>query len=197
MKRADVWISIGSTYSYLTVLRLPKLAAAEDVELTWRLFDIREIMKRARYTPFADKPAKLRYMWRDIERRCEELGLSWRGPAPYPIADLEHANRLAIAAQEVGLVEGFFQATYTSWMLHHEPPGTEENLTRCAAALGRDLSPIVERARSVEIAERLSTNTEQAVETGVFGAPTLVVDGDLFWGDDRLEAALRFARTGS
>jgi 2-hydroxychromene-2-carboxylate isomerase len=74
----DFWFSTGSTYTYLTVSRLPKIAAAaEGVRFNWRPFSVRAIMREQNNIPFAGKPVKSAYMWRDISagRRCTA---SWR-----------------------------------------------------------------------------------------------------------------------
>jgi 2-hydroxychromene-2-carboxylate isomerase len=76
MATIDFWYSIGSTYSYLTVMRLPDAAKASDVEFRWRPFDVRHVMVEQNNIPFKDKPVKTAYMWRDIERRAEAYSLT-------------------------------------------------------------------------------------------------------------------------
>ena len=71
----DFWFSIGSTYTYLTVKRLPQMAAEAGVTVNWRPFSVRVLMVEQKDIPFRDKPAKAAYMWRDIERRAAVRGL--------------------------------------------------------------------------------------------------------------------------
>ena len=66
----DFWFSTGSTYTYLAVSRLEKVAAAERVRFNWRPFSVRAIMREQNNIPFVGKPIKTRYMWRDIARRA-------------------------------------------------------------------------------------------------------------------------------
>ena len=66
MKPLEFWFSVGSTYSYLTVMRISDLAQAQGVTLDWRPFNVREIMVEMQNVPFATKPVKAAYMWRDI-----------------------------------------------------------------------------------------------------------------------------------
>ena len=82
----DFWFSIGSTYSFLTVMRLDAYAEAAGVSFRWRPFNVRTLMSEMDNRPFADKPAKMAYMWRDIERRAGMYGLTARLPAPYPLS---------------------------------------------------------------------------------------------------------------
>ncbi|TIT86612.1 MAG: 2-hydroxychromene-2-carboxylate isomerase, partial [Mesorhizobium sp.] len=70
MAMIDFWFSIGSTYTYLSVMRLAEVAAETGIEFRWRPFNVRAIMIEMDNIPFAKKPAKAAYMWRDIERRA-------------------------------------------------------------------------------------------------------------------------------
>ena len=102
MQTIDFWFSIGSTYSYLSVLRLPEVEARLGIGFRWRPFNVRTIMREMGNIPFADKPAKASYMWRDVERRAAGYGLRPKLPAPYPITELELANRVALLGMEQG-----------------------------------------------------------------------------------------------
>jgi 2-hydroxychromene-2-carboxylate isomerase len=65
----------GSTYTYLTVMRIDDIAARAGVRVRWRPFNVRQIMTEQNNIPFRGKPVKMRYMWRDIERRAERHGI--------------------------------------------------------------------------------------------------------------------------
>jgi len=80
----DFWFSIGSTYSYLTVMRLAEVAAATGIDFVWRPFNVRAIMIAQNNIPFANKPVKAAYMWRDIARHAAKYGLSPNSPHPIP-----------------------------------------------------------------------------------------------------------------
>jgi 2-hydroxychromene-2-carboxylate isomerase len=66
----DFWFTMGSTYTYLSVMRLPETARSMGVSFRWRPFHLLIILQEMKHVPFADKPAKSAYMWRDIERRA-------------------------------------------------------------------------------------------------------------------------------
>jgi hypothetical protein len=80
----DFWFTMGSTYSYLSVMRLADVERASGIAFRWRPFHLLLILQEMKHIPFADKPAKSRYMWRDIERRAAMHGLPAKLPAPYP-----------------------------------------------------------------------------------------------------------------
>lgn len=196
MTTPEFWFAIGSTYSYLTVSRLPALERSAGIEFDWRPFSVREIMTEMDNIPFATKPVKAAYMWRDIARRAEMHGLRPRLPAPYPLQEFDLANRIAILARQEGWCRDYVTATYRRWFEHGEPAGGPENLEAVLDSLGRDPLAIAERARAPEIGEAYAEATGEARERGIFGAPSFVIDGELFWGDDRLEDALHWLRRG-
>jgi 2-hydroxychromene-2-carboxylate isomerase len=193
MVKIEFWYSIGSTYSYLTVMRLPEVERALGVEIRWRPFNVRHVMIEQNNIPFKDKPVKTAYMWRDIERRAGRYGLSPQIPAPYPILGLVLANQIAALGVEEGWVSDYTRATYRRWFERGEPAGEEPNLTGSLEEIGCDPNRVLAAAQSERIIDALAQATDEAMEIGVFGSPTFVVDDEVFWGDDRLEDALLWA----
>ncbi len=196
MPQLDFWYAIGSTYAYLTIMRINDLAEQGGVRVRWRPFDVRAIMTEQNNIPFRDKPLKAAYMWRDIERRAEKYGLRTRLPAPYPIDNLPLANQVAILAMREGWGIHYTMETYRIWFQDGLPPGEDPNLSEAIFRCDRDPMAVIERARTPEYAAALAAETDAARAAGLFGAPTFTVDGELFWGDDRLEDALNWARFG-
>ncbi|TVS04065.1 MAG: 2-hydroxychromene-2-carboxylate isomerase [Rhodobacteraceae bacterium] len=191
----DFWFSIGSTYTCLTVLRLAKMGP-EAPALHWRPFDVRRIMLAQNNIPFRDKPVKAAYMWRDIERRAQKYGLEVRVPAPYPLAELTLANQIALVGCDEGWCEAYVTETYRVWFVEGLEPGQEPAISRALGSIGQDTARVMALAQSAEIADRLNAKTDAAMALGVFGAPSFVVAGEVFWGDDRLEDALDWAERG-
>lgn len=195
MAEIDFWYSIGSTYSYLTVMRLLEVERTHNVKFRWRPFDVRHVMVEQNNIPFKGKPVKAAYMWRDIERRAQRYGLSPKVPAPYPLHGLVLANQVAMVGVNEGWVEAYTRATYKRWFETGEPAGEETNLSSSLEEIGCDPSKVIAAAQSESIANALSAATEEAMALGVFGSPTFVVDGEVFWGDDRLDDAVLWAQT--
>jgi 2-hydroxychromene-2-carboxylate isomerase len=193
----DFWFSTGSTYTYLTVSRLPAFAAAHGVRFNWRPFSVRVIMREQNNTPFAGKPVKSAYMWRDIERRAGLYGLPARVPAPYPLKEFDLANRLAVLGLAEGWGVAYIQASYRRWFVDGQEPGMEPNLSASLAEVGQDARRCVERAGGDDVAELYDSATDEARKLGIFGSPTFAVKGELFWGDDRLDDAVAWFRHGS
>ena len=195
MSQIDFWYSIGSTYSYLTVMRLPEVEKACGIEFRWRPFNVRHVMIAQNNIPFKDKPVKTAYMWRDIERRAERYGLAPQIPAPYPIPGLVLANQIAALGAEEGWVADYTRATYRRWFEGGEPAGEEPNISESLKEIGRDPGQVLSAAQSKRIVDALATATNEAMELGVFGSPTFGIDGEVFWGDDHLDDALLWANT--
>ena len=186
----DFFFFIGSTYTYLSVMRIEAAAAAAGVELRWRPFFLREILLEQDNSPFIGRPAKMRYMWRDLERRATRHGVEFAGVPPYPVDPDGLANRLACLACREDWGPSFVRETYRSWFLEHTVPGEETETRRALARLGKAPEPTIARANSQENRDRLAAETQVARELGLFGSPTFAVGPEIFWGDDRLEEAI-------
>ena len=197
MPSIDFWFSIGSTYTYLTVMRLPEVARRAGQPVNWRPFDVRRIMLEQNNIPFRDKPVKAAYMWRDIARRATARGLSPVLPAPYPLAQLTLANQVALLGTHEGWCEPYVTETYRRWFEGGDPAGEEPNLSDSLRAIGQDPDRVLAAATAPAIADALVAQTDAARDIGVFGAPSFVVGAEVFWGDDRLEDALDWARHGA
>ena len=192
-RHLDFYFFIGSTYTYLAVHRASELARAAGVSLRWRPFSLRTILREQDNSPFLGKPGKTRYMWRDIERRAARAGIPFSGPAPYPTDPESRAGHMAALAEAEGWCEPFVREAFRTWFLDKLDPGHPEVLAGIVTRLGQP-GDTLQRAASAEVAARYVANTDTARALGIFGSPSFVHDdGELFWGDDRLEEALEWA----
>jgi len=190
----DFFFSYFSTYTYLSVMRIEKLSAAAGVSVRWRPFHLRTITTEQNNRPFAGKPVKMKYMWRDLERRAAQHGIEFNGIPPYPV-DADLAHRVGTVAAMEGWCPEFSRAVFRQWFLEHKPPGDPERLSELVGSLGKNAQLVMSRAQSDEVRDRLASETDAARSLGIFGAPTFAVDGEIFWGDDRLEIALDWSRS--
>ena len=193
----EFWFTMGSTYSYLAVTRLAAVEKATGIPFRWRPFHLLTILQEMKHVPFADKPAKMAYMWRDLERRAAMHGIPIRVPAPYPLRDSLMANRVAILGLREGWGKHYVTAAYRRWFQAGQESGSEPNLSESIKEAGEDPARVLALARGDEIARLIASETQAASEDGIFGSPTFVVAGELFWGDDRLEDAVSWHRHGA
>jgi 2-hydroxychromene-2-carboxylate isomerase len=189
-KTLDFFYFIGSTYTHLAVHRAQDAAERAGVALVWRPFSVRTLMREQNNIPFAGKPVKAAYMWRDLERRAKRLGVPFTQPPPYPIDAQELANRVATLAAGEGWCPAFTRAAYAAWFLAGEDPGAPASLRRILAALGKDADAVLAQADGAEVRARYAAQTDRARALGIFGSPTFACGEEIFWGDDRLEDAL-------
>ncbi|MAG01123.1 MAG: 2-hydroxychromene-2-carboxylate isomerase [Acidiferrobacteraceae bacterium] len=195
-KQMIAWLSIGSTYTYLTAMRIQAVLNQHNIELTIKPFSIRDVMKEIDNIPFPpSKPWKVNYMWRDIERRAIRYGIPPPiVPAPYPLKDLDGANRVGMVMHDRGRYLEYFEATYRSWFLDGNEAGGETNQRHYMSTMGLDYDEVMATACSDDIRDRYRANTSEALQMGIFGAPSFTRGKEIFWGDDRLEDAIGFEK---
>jgi 2-hydroxychromene-2-carboxylate isomerase len=192
----DFWFTMGSTYSYLSVMRLTELRLSSGVQFRWRPFHLLIILQEMKHVPFADKPAKLAYMLRDIDRRAAMYGIPASLPAPYPAKNSMLANLVAMVGMRQGWGVDFVKAAYRRWFQLGQETGSEPNVSESLREIGQDPLSVLVQAGADETKAALTAETNAARDLGIFGSPTFSVGGELFWGDDRLEDAISWYRSG-
>ena len=190
----DFWFSVGSTYTFLSVMRLDGMEREHGVSFVLRPFSVRVIMVEQNNIPFRGKPVKAAYMWRDIERRAQARGLAARLPAPYPLEGFDLANQVAVLAAREGWCRAYVRAFYGSWFQEGVDASEPGPLAAVLAEAGQDPGRVIEAARSRETIDAYGQATDEARALGVFGSPSFVVDGEVFWGDDRMEDAIAWRK---
>lgn len=193
--KIEFWFEFASTYSYLSALRLPGAATRAGVEILWRPFLLGPVFAAQGWdtSPFNIYAAKGNYMWRDMARRADKLGLTFKKPDPFPQHSVL-AARVATAADpgpnQVAFCHNIYLAQFAEALDISDP-----DVVAACANSARLPEDIIERATSDEVKHALRATTEEAMRRGLFGAPSFYVGQELFWGDDRLEDALDWAVT--
>lgn len=192
----DFWFEFASTYSYPAAMRISPLAEAAGVAVRWRPFMLGPIFKEQGWTtsPFNLFPAKGRNMWRDLERTCGTIGLPFVRPTTFPQNTLL-AARVALVGLAEAWGEDYCRAIYRAEFAEGRTVEEIKTIAGVLTGLGLDAGAVLDRAQSNENRSQLRAHTEEAQKLGIFGSPSFVTaDGELFWGNDRLEAALNWAR---
>ena len=194
----DFWFDFASTYSYPAMMRIGPLARETGVAVRYRPFLLGPLFKTQGWdtSPFNLYAAKGRHMWRDLERLSRDLGLPFRRPEPFPQNSLT-AARVALVGLNADWGEEFCRAVFRAQFGDGRPVEDAGVLGDILAQLKVDAVPVFEAARGDPTKRALRRQTEEAQRLGIFGAPSFVTpDGELFWGNDRLERALAWARDG-
>ena len=197
----DFWFDFASTYSYPAAIQIGDAADRAGVAVRFRPFLLGPIFKAQGWdtSPFSIYEAKGRYMWRDLERLCANLELPFRRPEPFPQNGLL-AARIALAGLATGAIwpEEFCVAVFRAQFGEGRRIDDPSTLSAILTVFGVDAATALAAAQAEDNKARLRMQTEQAQRLGIFGAPTFITpDGELFWGNDRLDAALAWAKKGA
>lgn len=188
------WYEFASSYSYIAALRISRAAEEAGVAVCWRPFLLGPILaaQGLKDSPFNIYPDKGRYMWRDVQRVCEQEGIPFQRPSQFPRNSLL-AARVATAAGAEGWRAEFSRAVFRANFAQDRDISFWETIAEILGAIGRDADSCYEQAMSPNNKELLRHQTEEAQAKGIFGAPSFVIGEELFWGNDRLQDALAWA----
>lgn len=189
----EFWFDFASTYTYLSAMRIETLADTHGVDVIWRPFLLGPIFRAQGWdtSPFNLYPAKGTYMWLDVARRADALGLNFVQPDPFPQNSLL-AARTACHLPDGPQLASFCRHVFDAEFARGQNISDPQVISACLEAAGLQ-SSAVETASDDSTKSALRARTDIAAQRGLFGAPSFFVANELFWGDDRLEDALRRA----
>jgi 2-hydroxychromene-2-carboxylate isomerase len=197
--KLQFWFEFASTYSYPAAMRIDKAAAARGVAIEWRPFLLGPLFhaqQGLKDSPFNVVPVKGSYMWRDVERICEKHSLPFRRPHRFPQNGLM-AARITLSLPQKAR-PNFVKAVYQASFVHDRDISDPQILHAAARRAGLDPLEVLGAMSSDPIKEKLREETAIAADLGIFGAPSFITDdGELFWGNDRIEDALDWAVQGT
>jgi len=195
VKEIDFYFSIGSTYTYLSVTRILDVQIEHQIKFNWKPFSVRAIMKEMNNIPFPkDKMNKVNYMWRDIERRAEGYGFFAKTPVPYPLSEFDLANQIAVYGLDEGWGVDYIRLTYKKWFEEGKEPAIDPSISEICEKLKINKDEVILKAKSKEIENKYFLNTSNARNNKIFGSPTFIVNNEIFWGDDRMEDAIKWSK---
>jgi len=194
-KQVEFLFDVGSPYSYLAYRQLPKIAAANGAEILWTPVLLGGIFQATGNHSPAEIPAKGAYSGSDLKRWARHFGVTFEMNPHFPINTLQ-LMRGAVGMQMRSDAEfhTYLDAVFTAMFGKPCDMGQPDVVASVLANAGVDLDLFMSQIKDPAVKEILKKNTADAVQRGVFGAPTFFVNGDMYWGQDRLhfvEAALR------
>jgi 2-hydroxychromene-2-carboxylate isomerase len=190
----EFWFELGSNYSYLSVMRIEELALQHGLHVVWRPFLLGPIFKSFGWatSPFVLQREKGAYTWRDMARQCQKYGLPWNRPTQFPRRTVL-PTRVALLGAGEPWIGAFCKRLMQINFVEDRDIDTPQIVDAVLEELGLPASNLLCTAQSNDSKLRLREQTDEARRRGVFGAPTFFVGAEMFWGNDRLEDALRFA----
>lgn len=190
----DFYFDFSSSYSYVATPGVTELADRRDVQVNWKPILLGVIFNALGHAPPPADSIKMRHAQRDLERCAEFAGLPPFGfPEPFPYAAIAASRAFwhlhdSDPGQAVAWARAVFNASYAERRDCSNP----EVLADIATTLGHDAQALLEATATDAVKERLKEVTGEALERGVFGAPTFFVGDEMFWGGDRLAHVERY-----
>lgn len=186
MKTLEFFFDYISPYSYLASTQVEAIADRAGAQLAWRPFFLGAVMKATGNTSPANNPYKASYMLSDLLRWTRHYRLpDFTLPDPFPTRSIT-ALRLGLVAAEQGCLPAFTHALYHAVFGLGQDQASPEVLASVLNQVGMKVEASFTRAEEPQIKELLRKNTDEAVARGSFGAPTLFVGEEMFFGNDRL-----------
>ena len=187
MTDLDFYFDFGSPTAYLAYKRLQQLQGQYDLTIHYKPMLLGGVFKATGNSSPAFIPAKGQYMMmHDLPRFQKRYGVDFKHNPNFPINTLP-VMRAAIAAKELGNLENFIEATFNAMWIDQKNMGDLDVIGSVLSEAGLDTAAIFEASQSPDVKSALIKSTEVAVERGVFGAPTMFIGDEMFFGQDRLD----------
>lgn len=174
-----------SPYSYLALTQVERFGEEHGIVWTVRPILYAAILERRGLIGPAEEPVKREYTTRDIVRAADRLIVPLVGPPEHPFNSLPALRTLCLFQDDPRALRLAVRLSSLCWG-EGQPLTHPETLIAAVDDCGLPAPGLGERIASTEIKERLRANTEEALDAGVFGVPTFVWEGELFWGHDRM-----------
>jgi len=194
----EFWFEFGSTYSYLSVMRIEALAEQYGVAIAWKPFLLGPIFKSFGWdsSPFVLHQAKGAYALIDMARQCDKYAIPWTPPSTFPRSALL-PMRVALLGAEQPWIGAYSKRMMQINFAEDRDIDTPGIVAEVLLELDLPAPELLAAAQTDEHKLRLRAQTQAALQRGIFGAPTFFVGADMFWGNDRLEDALQLAANRS
>lgn len=193
----EFWFDFSSPYSYLASELIDDLAAKHGRKAKWRAMLLGAAFKASGLPPLMTVPLKGEYSKRDFDRSARFLGIPYQLPPKFPIATLAAGRGYYwLHGQDCARAREFAHAVFRAYWVDGRDIGEVPVVVEIAGQLGIDRDAFAAGIVTPEIKDRLKQETESAIAKGMFGAPYFLVDGEAFWGVDRLPQIDKWLATG-
>ena len=187
-KMVECYYDFVSSASYVAYKRLPAMAEAAGATVRWKPVFLGGIFKAVGNIGPATVAAKGRWMIEDLQRICDRHGIAFSVNPKFPLNTIMILRgAIAVERLDVEMLKPYMDLMFEgSWATGKDLSDPEVVMTMLAGAglPARDIAALVQ---DQSVKDALRTNTEEAVERGAFGAPTFFVNGQMHWGQDRLD----------
>jgi 2-hydroxychromene-2-carboxylate isomerase len=193
----EFWFDFASPYSYIASERIDELVAKHGRKVKWRPIMLGAAFKASGLPFLVNVPLKGEYSKRDFDRSARYLGVPYTFPPRFPVTTLAAARGYYwLHGQDCNKAREFAHAVFRAYWVDGRDIGELPVVLEIAGTLGIDGDAYIAAIATPEIKERLKRETDAAIAKGMFGAPYFMVDGEPFWGADRLPQIDKWLATG-
>jgi len=193
----EFWFDFSSPYGYFGSQRIEPVAKAHNREVRWRPFLLGVLFQTTGQSPLLSQPLRGPYSARDMARTARLYGIPFRLPEPFPFGSVAAARFFYWLDERDGAAAiAFAKAVYARAFVEGKAVSSPEETAEVASGVGHDRSDTLAALQQPELKQRLKAINDEAVAKGVFGSPYFIVDGEPFWGHDRLDQIDRWLATG-
>ncbi len=193
----DFYFDFSSPYGYFASGKIDDIAASHGRTVTWRPILLGAVFKITGGQPLPTIPLKGSYAKHDLERTARLFKVPFRLPTKFPVAGQAPSRAFYwVGDRDPGLAKKLAHALYHAYFAEDRDISNPEVTGNVAAKLGVDKSGLLQALDDPAVKERLRIEVDAAIERGVFGSPYIVIDGEPFWGSDRLDQVDRWLATG-
>ena len=193
----DFYFDFSSPYSYLASEMIDELATKYGRKVKWRPILLGAAFQKSGLPLLVTVPLKGEYSVRDFDRSARFYGIPFKFPVKFPLATHTAARGYYwLHGQDCAKAREFAHAVFRAYWIHGRDVSESAVIKEIATGLGIDSDALVEAAGQPELKARLKDETDGGIAKGMFGAPYLIVDGEPFWGADRLPQLEKWLATG-
>ena len=193
----EFYFDFSSPYGYFAAAKIDALAAKYNRDVHWRPLLLGAVFKINGQQPLATIPMKGSYAKHDMLRSARWFGIPFKIPSKFPINTVAPCSTFYwLQTRDAALAKQFALAIYRAYFKEDRDVSSTEITANVAAKLGVDKATVLQALEDPAVKERTKIEVDAAIERGVFGSPYIVIDGEPFWGADRLEQAERWLEKG-
>lgn len=184
----EFFLDFSSPYAYLASHRINAIAGKHGRSVAWKPILLGAVFKVTGAKPLVDSPLKGDYSRHDMERSARRVGLPLNFPAGFPFNSIAAGRAFYwLAGTDAAKAVPFAQAVFDAAFAKAQDVSNAAAVAEIATGIGVSSEALLAAIAQPEWKDRLRIETDRAIELGVFGAPTMIADGEMFWGADRLD----------
>ncbi len=197
MAELDFYFDFSSPYGYIAAERIDGIAERHGCAVTWRPFLLGAVFQKAGGGPLVDHPMKGPYSRHDMLRSARLHDVTFAVPDPFPVNSVAACRAFYwLADRDPEQARALAKSLYRGYFADNRNVSQPETVIAAAAGLGVDGDELAAALGDPAVKDRLRAENDAALDRGVFGSPTIFVDGEMFWGSDRLDQVDRWLATG-